>query len=196
MKRPFASLLLVAVVLLCSSHFLLANNPGKDFLITLDGAKLTGSIRGIDVSSGHSEISFENDFGDIYTVHPATIFGFVCEAQGETMLYESKCLKGEWLFLRVEKKGEVLSLYTSFERQLQFTQADEPPIVVEEKNPQVWLQFKGEQPFKLHRLTYRRVLRKRMASYPDLANRIGKRGFRYDNIAMITDLYNKFHHTD
>lgn len=172
---------------------LTAEKPGKDFLITLNGSKLTGVIKDINLSKEGSQLSFKNDFGDTYTVLPETIFGFVLQEGDETMLYESKCLDRVWWFVQIEKKGKVLSLFTSTERKLQFTNTNEPPIIVEEKAPQIWLQFAGEPPFKVYRFTYKGILRKKMKSYPDLAKRIGKRGFRYKNLSDIVELYNRFH---
>ena len=188
--KPSIIKLLLAILLPLG---LQGNNPGKDFLITLDGTKLTGKIKHVTLKKGGSHIYFENDFGDTYNVYAATIYGFAFKEEGDMSLYESKQLNGVWRFLKVEKRGEALSLYKSSERQLQFTNTNESPIVVEEKNPQVWLQFKGEEPFKVYHLSYRRILRNKMASFPDLAKRIGKRGFRYNNLSMIVDLYNKHH---
>ena len=144
-------------------------------------------------SKSKTQIQFENDFGNTLIIHPATIYGFVFDDNGETSFYESKNLDGDWRFLKVEKRGQALSLYKSSERQLQFTNSNESPLVVEEKTPQIWLQFAGEQPFKIYRLSYKRVLRKKMESFPDLAKRIGKRGFRFDDLSMIVGLYNKHH---
>jgi hypothetical protein len=181
------------IIVFFLSNFSTANNPGKDFLITLNGSKLTGNIKEVSYSNGKSQIYFENDFGNTYVVLPATIYGFAFDENGTTTMYESKYLNGDWQFLKVEKRGEALSLYTSSERQLQFTNTNESPIVVEEKNPQIWLQFKEEQPFKIYRLTFRSTLRKKMEDFPDLAKNIGKRGFRYKNLSKIVELYNKFH---
>ncbi|MEO1262759.1 MAG: hypothetical protein AAFZ15_28385 [Bacteroidota bacterium] len=172
---------------------LLASNPspGKDFLITLNGSKLTGNIKIISFSSNESSISFENDFGDIYTVHPATVSGFAHAEKGKTSLYESKLLDGRWMFLKVEKRGEALSLYMSSERQLKFTSSSESPIIEKEKSTQIWLQFADEQPFKIYRLNFKSVLRRKMANYPVLVERLGKRGFKYNNLPAIVDLYNQ-----
>ncbi len=191
MKRPYLHFLQVAVLLLLS-NLLFASNPGKDFLITLNGSKLTGNIKRINFSNSASEVLFQNDFGNTYAVHPATIYGFALAENGEISLYESKRFNGKWRFFKA-KKGKELSLYTSTERRLKFTRTNDSPIVLEEKNPQNWLQFAGEQPFKVYRFTYKRVLRKKLKSYPDLMKSIGKRGFRYKDLVMIVDLYNKLH---
>jgi|GEM_PF-2081675 len=186
--------IVLTVMLLLISHPLLPNNqPGKDFLITLDGSKLTGLIKTIAFGKKNTKITFENDLGTLYTVNASTIFGFALQEGGEMSMYESKYLNGVWQFLKVENKGQALILYTSIERQLQFSGVNEAPIVVQEKKPQVWLQFKGEQPFRLYRFRFRGVLRKKLKSYSDLAKRIGKRGFRYNNLSLIVDSYNRFH---
>ncbi len=184
--------LVFAVLLIIGAHPLVASNPGKDFLITLDGSKLTGFIKTIAIKQKKTQISFENDLGTTYTIDASTIFGFAFEEAGEMSLYESKFLNGEWQFLKVEKRGQAVSLYKSSERQLQYSGYRKSPTVVQEKNPQIWLQFKGEQPFRIYRITFRGVLRKKMKSYPDLAKMIGKRGFRYRNLSMIVDSYNRF----
>lgn len=187
------TIFVLAILLIIGSHPLVASNPGKDFLITLDGSKLTGFIKTIAIKQKKTQISFENNLGTTYTIDASTIFGFAFEEAGEMSLYESKFLNGEWQFLKVEKKGLEVSLYKSSERQLQYSGYRNSPIVVQEKNPQIWLQFKGEEPFRIYRITFRSVLRKKMKSYPDLTKMFGKRGFRYRNLSMIVDSYNRFH---
>lgn len=182
-----------AILLLIGSQPLVASNPGRDFLITLDGSKLTGLIKTIAIKKKKTQIFFENDLGTSYTIDASTIYGFAFEEAGEMSLYESKFLNGEWQFLKVEKRGLEVSLYKSSERQLQYSGYQKSPTVVQEKNTQIWLQFKGEEPFRIYRITFRGVLKKRMKSYPDLAKMIGKRGFRYRNLSMIVDSYNRFH---
>lgn len=185
--------LILAVVLLLGANALATNDPGKDFLITLDGSKLTGVIRTITFKKKQTQISFVNDLGTKYTVDASTISGFSYQEEGEISMYESKFLNGEWQFLRVEKKGQALTWYTSSERQLQFSGFNEDPIVVQENKQQIWLQFAGEQPFRVYRFSFRGVMRKKMKDYPALAKRIGKRGFRYKNLPLIVDSYNKYH---
>lgn len=194
MKHPFIKFSLIVIALMITNS-LTATNPGKDFLITLNGLKLTGSIKNISLLAGKPQISFENDFGDIYTIHPATIYGFTFEDEGSISMYESKNLNGEWHFLKVENKGQILTLYTSSERQLKFSKSGASPILVEEKNPQFWLQFKGEQPFKVFRFSFKSSLRKRMDNYPELEKRLGRKGFRYKNLSAIVGLYNLLHNT-
>lgn len=182
---------ILITLLVFSPNFAEANNPGKDFLITLNGSKLTGNIKDVSFADGMTQLHFENDFGNNYVVNPATIFGFVWSEGAETHLYESKHLDGKWQFLKVEQRGQALSMYVSTERQLQFTHSGGAPIVVKEKNPQIWFQFKGEQPFKVYRFAYKRTLRKKMEAYPDLSKNIGKRGFRYKDLSKIVELYNR-----
>jgi len=195
MKFPCIGFVFIVIVGWSFPNHSLANNPRQDFLITLNGSKLTGTIKDISISNGKTQVLFENDFGNTYNVDPSTIFGFVCSDNGETVLFESKYLDGKWQFLKVKQKGGALSLYTSVERQLQFSSSGKSPIVVKEKNPQIWLQFAGEEPVKVYRLTYKAFLRKRMSAYPDLLKSIGKRGFRYRDLSKIVKLYNRLHLT-
>ena len=190
MKHPLVQLIQL-LVFVSLSNLLMANNPGKDFLITLNGSKLTGNITSVSVLNGKIQLSFQNDFGDKYTIHPATVYGFAFAKEGEILLYESKQLDGRWKFLKVETQGQKVCLYTSAERQLKYADSNGAPILVEEKNPQNWIQFQGEQPVKIYRLNYRRILKKKMKAYPDLVNNIGKKGFRYRNLLAIIDLYNR-----
>ncbi len=192
---PRSTQFLQTVIFLLLSNLLIGNNPGKDFLITLNGAKLTGNVKDLSLSNNKSHLSFENDFGDVYTIHPATINGFTFDENGETSLYESKFVGGTWQFLKVEKKGQALTLYKSSERQLKFINSNEAPIVEKEKAIQIWLQFAKEQPFKIHRLTFKSTLKKKMAAFPEIVDRLGKRGFKYNNLPSIVELYNRLHAT-
>ena len=190
MSCPIRQILL-AVCFLLFSNCLTADNSDRDFLITLNGSTLTGTVKDISYSKTQASLLFENDFGDAYTIYPATIYGFAFVKNGTTTLYESKFLDNKWQFLKVETKGKEVSLYRSMERQLKFVGSTKNPTVEKEKNPQIWLQFAGEQPLKVYRLTFKGVLRKKMATCPDVTNRIGKRGFRYNDLASIVELYNE-----
>lgn len=174
-------------------QFLLANNPGEDFLITLNGYKLTGNVKDIFFSDWQSRLSFENDFGDLYSIHPACIYGFAFQEEGNTVYYESKYLGGNWAFLKVEKRGQALSLYRSAERKIQFTQSEGKPVIQQKKVSEIWLQFDGKRPFRMYRLTYRKVLKQRFAHYPELAKIIGKKGFRFKNLPQIVERYNEIY---
>ena len=181
------------VLFLGTTNFLMANVSGKDFLITLNGSKLTGQVKDISLSENKSHLSFENDFGDLYVIHPATVYGFAFEKNGEVTLYESKFLNGNWLFLKVENRGQALSLYTSSERQMKFINLNEAPVVESERAVQVWLQFAKEEPFKVFRFNYKRILKKRMAAYPVITEQLGKRGFKHRDLPAIVELYNRLH---
>lgn len=179
--------------LLCTTQLLLAGNPGSDFLITLNGSKLTGQVKDISFSNTTPLLSFENDLGTLFVVHPASIYGFAFQDNDDVLIYESKLLDGIWKFLKVENQGQELTLYTSLERQVRFAGPGGSPTIEKENNMQVWLQFAKEQPFKIHRLNYRGILRKRMAAFPELVDHIGKRGFRYKDLPAIVALYNRLY---
>lgn len=178
---------------LFAAPLLVAAKPGTDFLITLNGSKLTGQVRDISFSSATPLLSFENDLGTLFVVHPASIYGFAFQDDGNVSIYESKLLDGRWKFLKVENHGKELTLYTSLERQIKFAGSGGSPTIEKEGNLQIWLQFAKEQPLKIHRLNYKGILRKRMAAFPELSSRLGKRGFRYRNLPAIVELYNRLY---
>lgn len=172
-------------------QLLLADSPGKDFLITLDGAKLTGQVQDISFAAATPLLSFENDLGSLFVVHPASIYGFAFVDGDDVLIYESKLLDGSWKFLKVENQDKELTMYTSVERQVKFAGSGRSPSIQDERNAQVWLQFSKDQPFKVYRTNYKGILRKRMSAFPELADRLGKRGFRYKNLPAIVELYNR-----
>lgn len=192
------SIFILFVLLIWSPHGtgLHATAPGKDFLITLNGSKLTGKIKSISLSNKNSWLAFENDFGNEYVVRPATVNGFVLEENGEVSLYESKFLGGRWLFLKVENRSQALSLYFNSERQMKFVNIGEPPIVKEEKTIQTWLQFAKEEPVKIYRLNFKKILKKKMAAYPEIVQQLGKRGFKYRDLPAIVELYNRLYKSE
>ena len=181
------------ISLLFISNSLTAGDPGKDYIITLNGIKLTGDVKDIFFSNIQSRLSFENDFGNLYSVHPACIHGFAFREGEKTIYYESKYLGGRWDFLKVEKRGSALSLYRSSERKIEFTQLHGEPIIETKKVTEIWLQFQGQKPFRVFPLGYKKLLKQKFAHYPELANRIGKKGYKFRDLPKIVELYNELH---
>lgn len=190
--RSLYTLLLSIIIFSLFLNTLQANNPGKDFLITLNGYKLTGNVKDIFFSDWQSRVSFENDFGDLYSIHPACIYGFAFEERGQTVYYESKFLEGSWAFLKVEKRGQALSLYKRSERKIQFTES-EGKAIKEKGGTEIWLQFDQKKPFQIYRVGFRTTLRKKFAHYPELANLIGKKGYRFKDLSKIVEIYNEIY---
>ncbi|RMG79111.1 MAG: hypothetical protein D6714_16910 [Bacteroidetes bacterium] len=171
---------------------LLFADPGKGYLITLDGHKLTGQVHDILFSAWQTRLRFENDFGDVYAIHPATIYGFVFENDGHFHYYESKFLGGTWAFLEVEKRGEALSLYRNPRRKLRVRKNDGEPYITQKKASETWLQFNGKRPFRIYRLGYKKILRQNLSEYPELADLIGQKGYRFRDLPRIVELYNEW----
>ena len=191
--RPLFTPFFLIVILAFFANNLFSKTPGEDFLITLDGHKLTGDVKDIFFSDWESRVSFENDFGDLYSIHPACIYGFAFQENGQTVHYESKYLGGNWAFLKVEKRGQALSLYRSSERKIEFSQEDGKPVVKARKVSEIWLQFDKKRPFRIYRVGFRKTLREKFAHYPELANLIGKKGYRFKNLSKIVEIYNEIY---
>lgn len=165
----------------------------RGFLLTKDNYRLTGYINKIEYSLTGIVIQFTNDFGDRYNIFPNLVkgFGFTNE-DGEQHRYVSYFHEGRWLFLRTS--GTVA-------KRLQILYAPKgPKEFVDDSfqgylaNPiaEFWLQLRGESLIAVERIGFRRQLRDYLGTTaPDLAIKIGKKGYRYRDLESIVEEYNK-----
>ncbi len=191
MKSKFTRHLLIFLAIIFSTH--LFGNIGKGYLITLDGKNITGKIKNIYFSEWYASLTFENDFGNSYSIHPATILGFVFKKENEDVVFESKLIRGSWVFLRIVEKGPGLTLYRSTERTTELVKVSNESIVTDKKIDEMWLQFYRKRPFRVYRMTYKKVLKKKLSAFPTLAQMIGKQGYKYRDLTKIVTLYNELY---
>ncbi|MEZ5043463.1 MAG: hypothetical protein R2828_26435 [Saprospiraceae bacterium] len=167
-------------------------NPSKGYIVTLNGKYLTGAIGNIFHTTYGSEVTFINDFGTIYQIHPFLIRGFVFREDASTVAYESKYSQKKWLFLRVLHKGDYMSIYKSPEKKsvVNYTRVSFMAETV--KNEEYWIELKGKNPININRLGYKKQLRKLINKRtPELADKIGSKGYRFRNLTEIAEEYNK-----
>lgn len=191
MKSRYTRQLLVIFAVFISN--LLFGNIGKGYLITLDGKSITGKILDVYYSEWYASLTFENDFGNSYSIHPATIHGFVWRNKNQEVVFESKYVKGKWLFLRVIERGPGLTMYRTVDRSTKVIKVSDESLIADKKIDEVWLQFYKKRPFQLFRVSFKKVLKKKLAAFPDLANKIGKPGYKYRDLAKIVTLYNELY---
>lgn len=167
-------------------------NPSKGYIVTLNGKYLTGAIGNIFHTTYGSEVTFINDFGTIYQIHPFLIRGFVFRDDASTVAYESKYSQRKWLFLRVLHKGEYMSIYKSPEKKsvVNYTRVSFMAETV--RNEEYWIELKGKSPVNIHKIGYKKQLRKLLHKRtPELADKIGSKGYRFKNLPEIAEEYNK-----
>ena len=165
----------------------------RGYIITHNGKALTGTIGSIYFSDYSSEVLFINDFGTPYRFRAELIKAFAFVKEGKTIVYESKYDKRRCVFLRVIVKGEGLNLYQSPVEQIAFVQEGQRFVRKEVyRNKEYWISQEGNhRAIKLRRFGFKRKMRRIIGNHaPELAKKIGKRGYRFKNLQEIIEKYN------
>lgn len=159
----------------------------KGYIITHSGIRLTGMISTIFHSDFGSELTFINDFGTSYQIHPALIRGFAFnEEEGKNTLYESRFCQGNWVFLEVIYRASEMSLYKAPEERLSIAHGFNK-IQLEE----YWVEIPGKAMVALTRYRYKRRFRRLVRkSEPELAKKIGKPGYKFNNLVRVIEEFN------
>ncbi|WP_116127092.1 hypothetical protein [Lewinella sp. IMCC34183] len=176
--------------------FLLVAAPGfadsfRGFLLTRDGYQLTGYLNILQYSPGGNTITFTNDFGDEYVIHPFLVKGFGFNYEGEAMRFVSRRHEGLWYFLQEEVQGRGITLFRLPQGGASWLD-DRMLRLFRDPPPEYYFEY-GEGKFlPVARMGYKRTLRQffRQAS-PALADKIGSRGYRYRNMHEIVAEFNE-----
>lgn len=170
--------------LLCCSCAADATNL-RGFLVTRDDLQLTGYFNLIEYSATGSLLSFTNDFGDEYDIHPRSVKGFGFSQDGQEYRFISRFHEGQWFFLRLEQGGAALRLYSMPDGSDQWVDDRMLQLFVNPP-PRYWFEYGEQQLLGIPRNNFRRVVREFMDTYaPALAAKIGKRGYRYRDLTEI-----------
>ena len=163
----------------------------RGFLLTKDNYQLTGYFNLISYAPTGNLITFTNDFGDVYAIHPQLVKGFGFSLEGRNYRYISRFHEGQWFFLQLEQDGRALRLYSlpdGSDRWVDDTMLrlfTVPP-------PAYWFEYGKQQLLGVPRAGFKRTLREFFAeTAPGLAARIGKKGYRYRDLREIVLEYNE-----
>jgi len=160
--------------------------PG--FVLTLNHHQLTGQIGEIiDVNGNHS-LLFMNDFGTLYTYHPRMIRGFFYRNAKDALFFESKFDGRNWLFLQLLFREKGVSLFQSPDLTTRWiSDFDGTLRPVAYPSLEYYLDFQSMgKPIRLTRISYRRKLILLFRGRnPELALRIGKPGYRFQDLPEI-----------
>ncbi|THH40329.1 hypothetical protein [Neolewinella litorea] len=162
----------------------------RGFLLTKDGYQLTGYLNILQYAPGGSLITFTNDFGDEYTIHPFLVSGFGFNYRGKPLRFVSRRHEGLWYFLQEEVRGRAVSLFR-LPRGSGPWLDDRMLRVFSSPPPEYYFEYGQGKFLPIPRSGYKRNLRQffRQAS-PQLADKIGSRGYRYRNMAEIVTEFN------
>jgi len=184
--RTFYSLflLLALSVTLSASEY-------RGFLLTRDGIQLTGYFNLIQYSATGNYITFTNDFGDIYSIHPMLVRGFGFSKDGTSFRYISRFHNGQWYFLREEVYGRTLRLYRLPDNDNNWV--DDSLLKLYTNPPPTFYIGYGEgKLLPVPRVGFKRTMRDFLATAsPELARKIGKKGYRYRDLYAIIGQVNE-----
>jgi hypothetical protein len=152
----------------------------QGYLVTKNNFRLTGYIGSMDIDERGTQIKFVNDFGTPYKIYPALIKGFVYYQGPMMQAYESKFYRNHWMFLSVEYAGENVRLLKTPDKQNIYSRS------INREVKRYWLETPTLGVIPIPRLGFRRYMRKIIGDVsPELAQKIGKKGYRFKNLYEI-----------
>ncbi|PHI21680.1 hypothetical protein CEQ90_02395 [Lewinellaceae bacterium SD302] len=161
----------------------------RGFLVTKDDLRLTGYVNQINYVVTGLEIEFTNDFGDRYYIYPNLVKGFGFTKDGQTFRYVSRYYDGRWYFLEILQRDKRMEFF-------QIPDGDDNWVndrllsLITEPISRYWLAIRGQALFPVHRVGFKRKLREYLQpTAPELAQKIGSKGYRYKNIHEIVAAY-------
>lgn len=163
----------------------------RGFLLTKDNYQLTGYFNVLSYSPTGNLITFTNDFGDVYSIHPMLVKGFGFSKDGTSFRFVSRFHEGQWFFLHEEVAGRSLSLYRLPDGSNNWV--DDSMLRLFQTPPPTFYFLYGERKIlPVPRLGFKRTLRDFFEDKsPALARKIGKKGFRYRNLGEIVVRFNE-----
>ena len=168
-------------------------DPSLGYIVTKNGIHLTGKIGKLDHTNSKCSIVFINDFGNIYELYPELIKGFVYKADTILIIFESKIERDEkrWVFMQAICKGKGLNLYKSVSEKTPEVTSVDGNFNRNYKVQNYYLESSGKLPFRIKKWGFKKqmgdLIRKRA---PDLADKIGEKGYRYRDLEKIINEYN------
>lgn len=165
--------------------------PWPGYIVSKNSIKLTGHIGAVNHQARSSTVTFINGFGDVYVIEAERIKGFAFKANGVLYAFESKKLPRRYRFLRILHKSGPMELFvltdeTNYAWGPAYRSAPDESLAY-------WVRPRGAaRLFKIGRWGFRRKMRRLLRPYaPELAKKIGQRGYRFDDMPAIIEAYNE-----
>ncbi len=185
MRKLYLLLLLLLPVL-----SLRADDLFKGYIITLNGYHLTGQIGEIYLAEDQRQVVFVNDFGTPYMISPQLIAGFAYANGDELVTFQSIFLNKKWAFLEIVKQGEGLKLLRAPKESIEVF-IDEFGLNSQKvKSNEVFIQLRKRKPERIRRIGFRKQVSQMLSRRaPNLAKKIGDKGYRYNDLDKICEEY-------
>lgn len=168
--------------------------PWRGYLVSKNGIPLTGYISQISHKAKTSTVVFINDFGNRYEFPAELIKGFAYRDGERTIAFESKRVGGRWRFLQIVQKNAPLELhlltkgtaFTTLEAWEDAMAGNGLPVIA------YWLKPRGRRAVKIGRWGFRRKMRRLLQDRaPELAEKVGEKGYRFHDVPAIVEEYNR-----
>lgn len=198
MNRFYTLLILILVTPLSSlpAQQLPVPEDTRGYIVTLSGDRLTGSIGNITPGPYTNYILFINDFGTPYKIRAELIRGFAFRRGGEFVQFETHFEDDRCMFMKVILKGEGLCLYRSMGYGYPDPNDPTVPITYDTRKDIVpgsyYITRGNRQAMKVKRWGFRRNMRRILKERaPELAGKIGQKGYRFRDLEKIIKEYNE-----
>jgi len=167
------------------------------YIVTLSGDRLTGKIADVMGGGNTNFVLFINDFGTPYMIRAEIIRGFAFKQGKSIVRYETQFDDRQCMFMKVVVKGKAISLYRSISHG-QPTTTNIAATTVTSTSTQHYVPSRyyiaqgGRQAIPVKRWGFRRKMRKLLKPRaPELASKIGDKGYRFKNLEKIIKEYNR-----
>jgi len=179
------------LTLLLCCPLLLHSMPWPGYIMSKNGKQLTGHIGLMQHQARTSTVVFINGFGDVYEIEAERIKGFAFEANGALFAFESKALQQAHRYLRILHKNGPMELFVlTYDSNMSWGFTGQA-LPIEQRS--YWVRLNSQKEMvKISRWGFRRRLR-RLIGYtaPALAEKIGQKGYRFDDMPAIAEIYNQ-----
>ncbi len=163
----------------------------RGYLVTKSGVQLTGVISEV---FDNDKILFINDFGTPYKVHAALIRGFVVPRQGTPVFFASKFNGERWHFMQLLHQGEGMNLYVapSVQAAVPLPSYTDQFYLQTIRINEYYVELKGRLPVKIRRGNFKKSMSRLLKKEaPELAEKVGSKGYRYKDLESIIQQYNE-----
>ena len=165
-------------------------NLYKGYIITLNGYHLTGQIGEIYLNENQKQVVFINDFGTPYMISPRLIAGFAYNDGDRLVTFQSLVLEKKWAFLEIINKGEGMTLMRTPEIEIELLVDAYGLSTKNMRGNEFYIQLKRKRPEKIKRLGFRKQMKQILGRRaPNLAKKIGTKGYRYNDLMKISEEY-------
>jgi hypothetical protein len=190
MKQLYPLLLFLLPLSLLANHTI----PWRGYIVSKNDVPLSGYIASVEHSGKTSKVTFINDFGTLYEVPAQLIKGFAYRSGDNMVYFETKRVGNRWRFLQIVAKNQPMELYQlnaetrlyTYESMLSLPQDPSDSTIA------YWLKPEGQRLFKVNRWGFRKKMRRLLSpKAPELADKIGQKGYRFSNVPKIIREYNQ-----